>query len=93
MMTVDQLLEQLEILNKTYLWTIKESEKILQEIDIAWKEEDMVKVEQLRDRFMEIENRHNLDRAQYNKVIKQSRQYFLRKYNIDLLRIFELEDI
>jgi len=35
MMSVDALLEQLEILNKTYLWTVKESEKILAEIDEA----------------------------------------------------------
>lgn len=93
MKTVEELLEQLEVLNQTYLWTIKESEKILIEIDEAWKKEDLEKVEQLRERFMEIENRHNLDRACYNKVIKESRNYFKKKYGIDLLRIFELEDI
>lgn len=93
MMSVDALLEQLEILNKTYLWTVKESEKILTEIDEAWASEDMEAVERLRNRFMELQNRHNLDRAQYNLLINSCKDYFKKKFGIDLLSLFELEDI
>jgi hypothetical protein len=93
MMSVDALLEQLEILNKTYLWTVKESEKILAEIDEAWASEDMEAVERLRNRFMELQNRHNLDRTQYNLLINSCKDYFKKKFGIDLLSLFELEDI
>lgn len=93
MMTVDALLEQLEILNKTYLWTVKESEKILAQIDEAWASEDMEAIERMRNRFMELQNRHNLDRAQYNLLINSCKDYFNKKFGIDLLSLFELEDI
>lgn len=93
MMSVDDLLEQLEILNKTYLWTVKESEKILAEIDEAWASEDMETVERLRNQFMELQNRHNLNRAQYNLLINSCKDYFKKKFGIDLLSLFELEDI
>jgi hypothetical protein len=93
MMSVDALLEQLEILNKTYLWTVKESEKILAEIDEAWASEDMEAVERMRNQFMELQNRHNLDRTQYNLLINSCKDYFKKKFGIDLLSLFELEDI
>jgi len=93
MMSVDELLEQLEILNKTYLWTVKESEKILAEIDEAWANEDMEAVERMRNQFMELQNRHNLDRTQYNLLINSCKDYFKKKFGIDLLSLFELEDI
>lgn len=93
MMSVDELLEQLEILNKTYLWTVKESEKILAEIDGAWASEDIEAVERLRNRFMELQNRHNLNRTQYNLLINSCKDYFKKKFGIDLLSLFELEDI
>jgi hypothetical protein len=93
MMSVDELLEQLEILNKTYLWTVKESEKILAEIDEAWASEDMEAVERMRNQFMELQNRHNLDRTQYNLLINSCKDYFKKKFGIDLLSLFELEDI
>lgn len=93
MKTAEEFLEHLEILNQAYLWTIRESEKIIAEVDEAWSENNFEKVEELRHKFIEIENRHNVDRVHYNKVIKASRNYFKKKYKIDLFRIFELEDI
>lgn len=93
MMTVDALLEQLEILNKIYLWTVKESETILVDVDKAWAQGDMQAVEHLRNRFMELQNRHNLDRIQYNLLINSCKDYFKKKFGIDLLSLFELEDI
>jgi hypothetical protein len=93
MMTVDALLEQLEILNKTYLWTVKESETILAQTDEAWASEDMQAVERLRNQFMELQNRHRLDKTQYNLLINSCKDYFKKKFGIDLLSLFELEDI
>lgn len=92
-MSVDHLIEQLEVLNKNYLWIIKESEKILDQFNKAMNEGDMDKVNDLRDMFMELENRHNNDKITYNKLIRQSREYFKQKHGIDLFKYFELEDI
>ncbi|NBO98946.1 MAG: hypothetical protein EBU90_02290 [Proteobacteria bacterium] len=91
--TVDKLLEQLELLNQNYLWIIKEGEKILSQINKAMDVGDMNAVNVLRDKFIELENRHNRDRITYNKIIGDSREYFRKKYGIDLFKYFELEDI
>jgi len=91
--TVDKLLEQLELLNQNYLWIIKEGEKILSQINKAMDVGDMNAVNVLRDKFIELENRHNRDRITYNKIIRDSREYFRKKYGIDLFKYFELEDI
>ena len=92
-MNADNLLEQLNILNESYVWIIKESEKLLVLINKAIDENDYPAIDKYRDKFIELENRHNNDRKTYNKLIKESRQYFLKKYKIDLLKIFELEDL
>lgn len=92
-MNIEQLLEQLEVLNQNYLWIIKESEKILKQVNEAMDRGDMEKVNVLRDKFLELENRHERDRITYNNLIRQSREYFRKKYGIDLFKYFELEDI
>lgn len=92
-MNVEELLEQLEVLNQNYLWIIKESEKILAQINKAMDVGNFELVNTLRDKFLELENRHNRDKITYNSLIKQSRQYFRKKYGIDLFKYFELEDI
>lgn len=92
-MNVDSLIDQLNTLNQNYLWIIKEGEKILKEITIAMDLGDMDKVNSLRDRFIELENRHTRDKITYNKLIRESREYFRKKYGIDLFKYFELEDI
>jgi len=91
--TVDYLLEQLNVLNQNYIWIIVQGEQILSEVDKAMAAENFEKVEKLRDRFIELENRHNRDRKTYNDIIKQSRSFFKSKYNLDLFDYFELEDI
>lgn len=92
-MNVDNLIDQLNTLNQNYLWIIKEGEKILKEITIAMDLGDMDKVNSLRDRFIELENRHTRDKITYNKLIRESREYFRKKHGIDLFKYFELEDI
>ena len=92
-MNADNLLEQLNILNESYVWIIKESEKLLVLINKAWDIDDMEAIEKYRNKFLELENRHNADKKTYNALIRQSREYFIKKYNIDLLKIFELEDL
>jgi len=53
----------------------------------------MEAVERMRNQFMELQNRHNLDRTQYNLLINSCKDYFKKKFGIDLLSLFELEDI
>jgi len=91
--TFEQLVLQLAILNQNYIWIIEQGEKILVEIDEALKSENFIKVEKLRDKFIELENRHNRDRKTYNTIIKQSRLYFKTRYGLDLFDYFELEDV
>ena len=93
MKSFEQLVLQLITLNQNYMWIIEQSEKILIEIDEAFKKENFVKVEKLRDRFIELENRHNRDKKTYNAIIKESRSYFKTKYGLDLFDYFELEDV
>lgn len=92
-MNVDSLVEQLNILNQNYLWIIREGELILKETTAAIDIGDMDKVNRLRDRFIELENRHLRDKITYNKLIRESREYFQKKHGIDLFKYFELEDI
>jgi hypothetical protein len=89
-MEVEELLQQLEILNDTYLWSIDEAHRILQQIDILMESDDLKKfdkIEKLRNKFMELQQRHIADKKLYNTLIAESRDYFINKYNIDLLKI------
>jgi hypothetical protein len=89
-MEVEELLQQLEILNDTYLWSIDEAHRILQQIDVLMESDDLKKfdkIEKLRDKFMELQQRHIADKKLYNTLITESRDYFINKYNIDLLKI------
>lgn len=84
---VDKLLEQINQLDKTFKWTIEQSEKILKEYLKLEKTEtfNFEAHEVLRDRLLELEQRHQRDRVLYNKYIKQVRAYFKEKYNSDFL--------
>ena len=92
---VDELLQKLEILNKTYLWSIKEAKKILDDTEKLMASDDhdrFDKINSLRDKFMELQNRHLADKALYNKLISQSRAYFKKNYNTDILKLIEGEE-
>jgi uncharacterized radical SAM superfamily Fe-S cluster-containing enzyme len=95
-MEVDKLLQQLEMLNDTYLWSIDEAHAIVQQIDALMESDNLKKfhkIEKLRDKFMELQQRHVADRRLYDTLIAKSRDYFMDKYNIDLLKILHGEDI
>ena len=89
-MEVEELLQQLEILDGTYLWSIDEAHKIVQQIDALMESGDsrrFDKIDKLRDKFIELQQRHVVDRKLYDTLITESRDYFINKYNIDLLKI------
>jgi len=84
---IHKLLEQINQLDATFKWTITQSEKILKEYLKLEKTEpfNFEAHEVLRDRLLELEQRHQRDRALYNKCIKQVRAHFKEKYNSDFL--------
>jgi uncharacterized protein YdcH (DUF465 family) len=88
---IDKLLEQINQLEKTFKWTIEQSEKILKEYLKLEKTEpfNFEAHEVLRDRLLELEQRHQRDRALYNKCIKQVRVHFKEKYNSDILGLLD----
>ena len=89
-MEVEELLQQLEILDGTYLLSIDEAHKIVQQIDALMESGDsrrFDKIDKLRDKFIELQQRHVVDRKLYDTLITESRDYFINKYNIDLLKI------
>lgn len=92
---VEELLRKLEILNTTYLWSIKEAKKILDDTERLMESDDpnrFDKINNLRDKFMELQNRHLADKALYNKLINQSRAYFKKTYNTDIIKLIEGEE-
>lgn len=92
---LETLLEKLEILNETYLWSIKEAKKILDETNQLLESDDprrFDKINKLRDKFMELQNRHIADKALYNKLINESRTYFKKKYKTDIKKLIEGEE-
>jgi len=91
-MNSDKLFEQLEILDNYYRWSVKELDKIIKkyikieenpEFDIS--KED--KLDALVNQFNELDRRHKANEAVFRKLILESRQYFLDKYNLDILKI------
>ena len=89
-MEVEELLQQLEILDGTYLWSIDEAHKIVQQIDALMESGDFRrfdKIDKLRNKFIELQQRHVVDKKLYDTLITESRNYFINKYNIDLLKI------
>jgi len=93
---VDKLIENLGILNSTYLWAIEEGNKIIEQIEALDNyngKDKYKKLEKLRDQFIELQNRHISDSRLYRKYIKESREYFKKKYNVDLLALLKDEDI
>lgn len=92
---LETLLEKLEILNETYLWSIKEAKKILDETNQLLESDDpkrFDRINKLRDKFMELQNRHIADKALYNKLINESRTYFKKKYKTDIMKLIEGEE-
>jgi len=92
---VEELIGKLEVLNDTYLWSIQEAKKIVDETEKLIKSEDpkkFSKIDKLRNKFLELQTRHINDKALYNRLIAQSRSYFLKKYNTDIIKLLGDEE-
>lgn len=91
-MNPDDLFDQLAILDDYYRWSIEELNKITKKYieieenpDFDLNKED--KLEALTKQFMELDRRHQANEALFKKLILESRQYFLDKYNLDILKL------
>lgn len=92
---LEELLSKLEMLNETYLWSIKEAKKILDDTDRLLTSNDpkrFDKINKLRDKFLELQNRHIADKVLYDKLINESRMYFKKKYNTDIIKLIKGEE-
>jgi len=92
---VEELIGKLEVLNNTYLWSIQEAKKIVEETEKLISSKDpnrFSKIDKLRNKFLELQTRHINDKTYYNKLIAQSRSYFLKKYNTDIIKLLGDEE-
>jgi hypothetical protein len=87
----DTLCEQIELYNKNYEWIIKESERIVMEIRKLDKEKTFQadKYEALSQKHLELQQRYNRDKENYNQIIKTVRAYFNEKHGIDIIGLLE----
>lgn len=89
---VEKLLEQLDILDKNYRWSIKELNKLVKKyIEIEENPEFDIdkedKLDALVKQYNELDQRHKANETVFIKLITESRQYFLDKYNLDILKM------
>ena len=85
---VDKMLDDLELLDKNFAWTNEEVEKLDKKITVALDNDNMDEVNRLRDKFMELESRHQYNRKIYFETLKKCRGYFKNKYDIDISSLF-----
>jgi hypothetical protein len=85
---VDKLLNDLELLDKNFVWTAREVEKLDKKITAAFDKDNMDEVNSLRDKFLELEDRHQYNRKIYFETLKKCRGYFKAKYDIDISSLF-----
>jgi uncharacterized protein YdcH (DUF465 family) len=87
-MEVDKMLNDLELLDKNFAWTNEEVERLDKKITVAFDNDNMDEVNRLRDKFLELENRHQYNRKIYFETLKKCRLYFKNKYDIDISSLF-----
>ena len=87
-MEVDKMLNDLELLDKNFVWTTEEVEKLDKKITVAFDNDNMDEVNKLSDKFMELESRHQYNRKIYFETLKKCRGYFKTKYDIDISSLF-----
>jgi hypothetical protein len=87
----DTLCEQIDLYNKNYEWIIKESERILVEMNKLDRMETFQadKYEVLSRKHLELQQRYNRDKDNYNQIIKTVRTYFNEKHGIDIIGLLE----
>lgn len=88
MIDVDKAIRDLELLNEGFEWTVKEASNIHNKINLAYEDGDFDKVNLLRDKFIELEDRHEYNRKIYNGLLKNCKGYFLEKYGLDISKYF-----
>lgn len=93
-MDSDKLLQQLDLLSEYYTWSIEELDKITKQytqieenLEFDLHKED--KLQALTNQFIELDKRHRANENLFRKLLHQSRQYFLDKYNLDILKLIE----
>lgn len=91
---IDELLEQIELHNKSYEWIVREGDRIAKEIKRldGQKHFDADGYEQAVKRFMEIENRFKRNKKDYDAVIDKVRSYFNDKHGIDIIGILDNDE-
>jgi len=85
---VNKTLEDLERLNEGFEWAVKEASLIHRKIKSAFDNDNMDEVNLLRDKFLELENRHEFNKKLYNSILKKCKGYFLSKYGLDISNLF-----
>ena len=88
MIDVNKTIEDLGHLNDVFEWSIREADSIHREIKKAFDNNDMEKVNCLRDKFLELENRYEFSRKIYNNILKNCKGYFFKKYGLDISNLF-----
>lgn len=85
---VDKMLNDLELLDKNFAWINEEVENLDKKITAAFDNDNMVGVNRLSEKFMELESRHQYNRRIYFETLKKCSVYFKNKYDIDLSSLF-----
>jgi predicted deacetylase len=86
---IDEILEQIEIHNKSYEWIVREAEQIANEIkrlDLL-EDFDSQGYEIAVKKFMEIEQRFKRNKKDYDMIVNRVRVYFNDKHGIDIIGI------
>jgi hypothetical protein len=88
---MDALCEQIELYNKNYEWIIRESERILVQMNKLDGMETFQadKYEALSRKHLELQQRYSRDRENYNLIIKAVRSYFNENHGIDIIGLLE----
>lgn len=92
-MNTEQILEQLEMFNKSYEWVIDEADKVQKQI-FKMKKSDYgsKKYYLLSKQLDELQNRYNSNKVKYNEIVSEVRKYFEDKHNLDILDFIKDEN-
>lgn len=88
MIDVNRTIEDLERLNEGFEWAVREADSIHKKIKLAFDRDNMDEVNFLRDKFLELENRHEFNKKIYNQILKKCKGYFFKKYGLDISNLF-----
>ena len=83
------LLDQLDIMDKQFMFYAKECDKLEQEYNYVEENEKYSqdiekKQEAIAYKFLELEARYERDKKTYDEILKKVSKYFLEKYDITI---------